>query len=326
MIMSTNMTASDLQPFTAMTPTPDLSLLWNSYGHFPVEEGHRKLQQDSPLVIETCDDVPRWFSTRRTDPVALFSTFYDCSCTGNFSTSFEMSCQQRSEQECFEPYIPLADRDQQDETQETYCINRNYQISFYVLNDQETGELEYVPDGENICTAFLKGPGAGHTLCIQSGSSCSYQLKQFHGFYTEDAADVCTSGNLENCRQVLAGLGYDETAISKLCYRRFWDEQECLSPVAGYSEDCGGQVDSNRTEVMFVTPDCSDVDPCAVSRCAIAPYKYTTLGESIQVYPTCSSHTLTPTAAPTDAIMPMPLVSSSIGHVWELFVLASALF
>jgi len=238
----------------------------------------------SSFVIESCEDVPGWLSNRRTNSIAFFKTFFDCTCSGDFTSNFEMSCHYKRVR-CFQPYVPLGE--EEDAERPFYCVNRTFNVEFRVQeDDRNVGTRDYyVPWHDMACHEYIDGPGAGSTICIQTSNSCAYQLREFHEFSTEFAVETCS--DLDMCRESLPNLGYSTEDTERLCFRRFWNGRECFSKPA-YLDECRGTIDRNRTEIEVAWPDCSDVEPCAMATCRIQPYDYTTPDDISLYYTECT--------------------------------------
>ena len=255
---------------------------------------------DAPFTIETCEDVLGWFGTRRVDPTRFFTGFFDCTCTGSFLSKFSMSCQYKSDR-CFQPYLPLSGIEQQG-TGETFCVYRTYDIEFYVDPEKES-HARYIPNGETVCYQYVDGPGVGNEICIQAANSCSLQLKDIHGESTEGAVSICN--DLDICRSTLPSLGYSAEDIDRLCYRRYWNGQECFSPIVDLGDlGCRGDFTEDRSELEVMTADCSDVEPCAKGRCWIQPFIYDTPDVVSFYYPECSDTLPPPQEAPSSSPAP----------------------
>jgi len=264
-----------------------------------------------------CDEVLEWFSSRRVDPTVFFGTYFDCGCTGDLTSTFELVCTFK-EDRCFEPYVPIANisifnETIEDNEEKLYCYDRNYTIGFDTIQD-ESGDTDYMPLYEKVCYDYKSGPGAGNSICIQSPNPCSYQLKELHSYSTEGAVYVCNNYLL--CSLILPNLGYTEEQTEKMCYRKFWNGQECFAsdlPSGELGGECTGFVDDDRREIYVTFADCSDVDPCAVGTCQVQPFEYSTPDEASFYYSQCSS-ALKPTPMPTTAFPTdsfLPTVSPS---------------
>ncbi len=307
--------SSEYSPESMMTLFSD-----DIFGFFDDDDyrHHRRMEDEGPFIIRSCEDVPEWFGSRRTDVVAYFEDYFDCTCSGDFDSSFEMSCEFK-EDRCFQPYVPISEQQQQEQQQEaeTYCVSRTYTIGFEVQNDDDDSiyNPDYMPMYELVCHTFSEGPGTGNTLCFQGANSCAYQLRDTHDFTTEAAVGVCST--LAVCRATLPTLGYTTAEIDKMCYRRFWNGEECFSAPLKERFECGGFVDyETRSEIEVYIPDCSDVQPCAKGHCHIQPYEYTNPDPTLHYYPQCNATpppTIPPSPPPTDlpTELPTPIPTTS---------------
>ena len=109
--------------------------------------GERHLETEGPLLIETCRDVPKFFSSARTgDPVEFYETYLDCTCSGDFKSFFTFDCKLKDKR-CFQEYVPLSEGSFPEAGSPSYCATTRNVLDFLVRTD-ENGNPQYLPNGQ----------------------------------------------------------------------------------------------------------------------------------------------------------------------------------
>ena len=268
----------------------------------------RHLQVYGTPVAE-CLDATHFFGTRRTNGTNLLQEFYDCTCTGDFTKDFTLTC--RLENYCFTPWqeenaSPATTADDTTTTTtgntdaadaDTICVNWRTMVDFEV----QDGRISTVTRDE-YCIEYLsngpisgRGGPVGAEFCWTGGAACGLQLRDIHGFSSEESNVICQNETM--CPEVLPTLNYTAAQVQNLCMYRTLGGVKCRSQPNSLSNCTRRTTDG----ILYLsTYDCSDVEPCLQSSCLQRPFIYTKPGQNMPYYYNCPT-TTAPSANPTTA-------------------------
>lgn len=259
------------------------------------QERQRRLE----VEINECLDATEWFSTRSTGGVNILRTYYNCECTGDLSSYFQIACSLQDY--CSTDDVNSLHNDDGSSTE--ICLNHNVTYDFSVNTIDGTSTIGQIQRGTTCVEYLQNGPLSG-PLCFVNRNVCATLMKDEHSYSTESSVAICNSRLF--CEYTLPTLGYTDEDVKGLCPTMTLNGMDC-NP--GGFQQCGDVT----SEVYYSsTPDCSNVEPCAKEYCMTKNRVEPTPRRTFLVFPECLDRLRSedPSATPSYA----PSYNPSNGH------------